>query len=35
MINSRKQGMTGHVARMGEKRNNYRVLVGSYKKKDH
>jgi hypothetical protein len=28
MINSRRMRGTGHVARMGEKRNAYRILVG-------
>jgi hypothetical protein len=28
MIKSRKVRWTGHVARMGEKRNAYRLLVG-------
>jgi hypothetical protein len=29
MIKSRKMRWTGHVARMGEKRNAYRILVGN------
>jgi hypothetical protein len=29
MINSRRMRWAGHVARMGEKRNAYRVLVGN------
>jgi hypothetical protein len=28
MIKSRRMRWTGHVARMGEKRNAYRILVG-------
>jgi hypothetical protein len=28
MIKSRKMRWTGHAARMGEKRNAYRILVG-------
>jgi hypothetical protein len=28
MIKSRRMGWAGHVARMGEKRNAYRILVG-------
>jgi hypothetical protein len=28
MMKSRRMGWTGHVARMGEKRNSYRILVG-------
>jgi hypothetical protein len=28
MIKSRKMRWAGHVARMGEKRNAYRILVG-------
>jgi len=28
IINSRKMGWSGHVARMGEGRDVYRVLVG-------
>jgi hypothetical protein len=28
MINSRRMGWAGHVARMGETRNAYRILVG-------
>jgi hypothetical protein len=28
MIKSRRMRMAGHVARMGEKRNEYRILVG-------
>jgi hypothetical protein len=29
MIKSRKMRWEGHVARMGEKRNAYRILVGN------
>jgi hypothetical protein len=29
MINSRRMRCTGHVARMGEKRNEYRILTGN------
>jgi hypothetical protein len=28
IIKSRRMRWTGHVARMGEKRNTYRILVG-------
>jgi hypothetical protein len=28
IIKSRRMGWTGHVARMGKKRNTYRLLVG-------
>jgi hypothetical protein len=28
MINSRRMRWAGHVTRMGEKRNAYRILVG-------
>jgi hypothetical protein len=28
MVKSRRTGLAGHVARMGEKRNAYRILVG-------
>jgi hypothetical protein len=31
MIKSRTMRWTGHVARMGEERNAYRILVGSQK----
>jgi hypothetical protein len=33
MIKSRRMRWAGHVARMGEKRNAYRVLVGNPKEK--
>jgi hypothetical protein len=35
MIKSRRMRWAGHVARMGEKRNLYRILTGSQKKRDH
>jgi hypothetical protein len=35
MIKSRRMRWEGHVARMGEKRNVYRILVGSQKERDH
>jgi ribosomal protein S16 len=36
MIKSRRMRWAGHVARMGEKRNAYRILVGNpEKKRDH
>jgi hypothetical protein len=35
MIKSRRMRWAGHVARMGEKRNIYRTLVGSQKVRDH
>jgi hypothetical protein len=34
MIKSRRR-LAGHVARMGELRNAYRILVGSQKERDH
>jgi hypothetical protein len=34
-IKSRTMRWTGHVARIGEKRNAYRILVGSQKERDH
>jgi hypothetical protein len=33
VIKSRRMGRAGHAARMGEKRNAYRILVG--KQRDH
>jgi hypothetical protein len=33
MIKSRRMRWAGHVARMGEKRNAYRILVGKPKRK--
>jgi hypothetical protein len=35
MIKSRRMGWAGHVARMGEKRNAYGILVGRQKERDH
>jgi hypothetical protein len=35
MIMSRRMRWAGHVAGMGEKRNAYRTLKGSQKKRDH
>jgi hypothetical protein len=35
MIKSRRMRWTGHVARMGEKRNAYRILMGKPEGKDH
>jgi hypothetical protein len=35
VIKSRKMRWTGHVARMGEGRGVYRILVGNLKKGDH
>jgi hypothetical protein len=35
MINSRNIGWAGHVARMGEKRNSYRTLLGIRKERDY
>jgi hypothetical protein len=35
MIKSRRMRWAGHVARLGEKRNAYRILVGSQKVRDH
>jgi hypothetical protein len=34
IIKSRKMRWAGHVARMGEKRNVYRLLVGKPKRKE-
>jgi hypothetical protein len=34
-IKSRRMRWTGHVARKGEKRNAYRILVGKPKERDH
>jgi hypothetical protein len=33
MIKSRKRRWAGHVARMGEKKNAYRILVGKPERK--
>jgi hypothetical protein len=35
MIKSRKMRWAGHVTRMGEKRNAYRILVGKPEVRDH
>jgi hypothetical protein len=35
IIKSRKVKLAGNVARMGEKRNAYRLLVESQKERDH
>jgi hypothetical protein len=35
VIKSRKKRWAGHVARMGEKKNAYRLLVGEEGEKDH
>jgi hypothetical protein len=35
MMKSRRIRWAGHVARMGEKMNTYRILVGSQKERDH
>jgi hypothetical protein len=35
MTKSRRMRWTGHVARMGEKRNACRILVGIQKERDH
>jgi hypothetical protein len=35
MIKSRRMRGAGHVARMGEKRNAYRILWESQKERDH
>jgi hypothetical protein len=35
MIKSRRMRWAGHVARMGEKRNAYRILMESQKERDH
>jgi hypothetical protein len=35
MINSRRMRWAGHVARMEETRNAYRILVGKPEKRDH
>jgi hypothetical protein len=35
MIKSMRMRCAGHVARMGEKRNAYRILVGKPEGKDH
>jgi hypothetical protein len=35
MMKSRRMRWAGHVARMGERRNAYRILVESRKEGDH
>jgi hypothetical protein len=35
MIKSRKMGWTGHVALMGEKKNEYGILVGIPEERDN
>jgi hypothetical protein len=35
IIKTRRMRWVGHVARMGEKRNAYRLLAGSRKERDH
>jgi hypothetical protein len=35
MIRSRRMRWAGHEARMGEKRNAYRILVGKSERKNH
>jgi hypothetical protein len=35
MIKSRRMRWAGHVARMGEKRNAYKIIVGNPEGKDH
>jgi hypothetical protein len=35
MIKSRRMRWAGHVARMGENRNSYRILWESQKERDH
>jgi hypothetical protein len=35
MMKSRRMRWAGHVARMGETRNAYRILVGNQKERDH
>jgi hypothetical protein len=35
IINSRRMRWEGHVARKGEKRNAYRLLVGKLEERDH
>jgi hypothetical protein len=35
VINSRRMRWAGHVARMGERRGVYRVLVGKPERRDH
>jgi hypothetical protein len=35
VIKSRRMKWLGHVARMGQKRNAYNILVGNLKERDH
>jgi hypothetical protein len=35
VVTSRKMRWAWHVARVGEKRNGYRVLVGNLEERDH
>jgi hypothetical protein len=35
IIKSRRMRWAGHVARIGEKRNVYRILLGSQRERDH
>jgi hypothetical protein len=35
MIKSKRMRWAGHVTRMGEKRNSYRILVASQKERDY
>jgi hypothetical protein len=35
MIKSRRMKWAGHVARMREKRNAYRIVVGNPEERDH
>jgi hypothetical protein len=35
IIKSRRMRLAGHIARMGEKRNSYRLLVGNQRESDH
>jgi hypothetical protein len=35
IIKSRRMRLAGHVARIGEKRNMYRLLVGNQRPRDH
>jgi hypothetical protein len=35
IIKSRRMRLAGHIARMGKKKNAYRLLVGSQRERDH
>jgi hypothetical protein len=35
LIKSRRMGWADHVAHMGVKRNEYKILVGNQKERDH